>query len=52
MMTNVLQSNNQYSEILCVTSETSMRTFLELKWASRGREEAWPMRKLEAVIGQ
>jgi hypothetical protein len=31
MMIIVLKSNNQYSEILCVTAETSMRKFMELK---------------------
>jgi hypothetical protein len=30
-MTTVLKSNNQYSEILCVTPEASMRKFIELK---------------------
>jgi hypothetical protein len=33
MMTIVLKSNNQYSEILSVTAETSTRKFIELKWA-------------------
>ena len=32
-MITVLKSNNQYSEILCVTAETSMRKFIELKLA-------------------
>ncbi len=46
---NCFKSNNQYCEILYVTSETSMRTFMEL---NRRRERAWPMRKLETGTGQ
>jgi hypothetical protein len=42
MITTVLKSNNQYSEILCVTVETSMRSY------PGGERKAWPMRKLEA----
>ncbi len=33
MMTTVLKSNNQYSEILCGKAETTMQQFFELKWA-------------------
>jgi hypothetical protein len=40
MMTTVLKPNSQESEILCVISETSMRTILELKWPIRGETES------------
>ncbi len=38
-MTTVLKPNSHKSEILCVISDTSMRTFLELNVSSRGERE-------------
>jgi hypothetical protein len=48
MITTVLRSNSQLSEILCVISETSKRTFMELNWAIPEERESL----LEADVSQ
>jgi hypothetical protein len=47
-MATVLKSNNQSSEILYVISETSMQTFLELKWAIPGERESLANEKIRS----
>ncbi len=46
MITFVLKSNNQYSEILSVTAETSMRKFIELNEPSQRREKSLANEKI------
>jgi hypothetical protein len=48
MMTTVLTLNSQQSVILCVISETSMRTFLELKWPIPGGERKLANEKIRS----